>query len=222
MQLLDNLKRVFGTRTKSLEILYLLKDLKPVVRHGYYDAELGRVKEFCQKNGLAIEISPYKVVLADPHKQYSDKGFKVRAEDPRRGMFFTYISKDQQKAAMADAFEYKNDHRGLGLLLGYPDCCVSFFIDNYPERSRLDNDYVIPALKNSKAVRFPYFNNILKRHVDINLLSHFPHSFECEESKEIAKRRMRLIAELDPSMAMHFAKELKGRFEIQSRHAEFF
>ena len=219
---IDELKKVFGSKTKGLEILYLMHGLKPVVRHGFYDTEIGRVKDFCSKHDLAYEISPYKVVLADPHQKYSNKGFKVRAEDPRSGMYFMYISKDEQKAAMADAYEYKNDHRGLGLLLGYPECCVKFFVENYAERSIIDNDYVVPALNNSKAVRFPYFNNVLKRDVDVVLLSHFPHSFNCEASKEIAKKRMHMLAEIDPSLAMKFAHELKGRFEIGKKHAEFY
>ena len=222
MELLDNLKKVFGTRTKALEILYLLKDLKPVVRHGFYDAELGRVKEFCEKNNLAVEISPYKVILSDPHQRYSNKGFKVRAEDPRRGMYFVYISKDMQKAAMADAYEYKNDHRGLGALLGYPECCVDFFVKNELKRSRLDNDYIVPALKNSRGVRYPFHNNICKRHVDITLLSHFPCSFNCQISIEIAKRRLHLMAELDPNLAMIYSKELKGRVNIKNRFADFY
>ena len=222
VDVIDRLKKVFGTRTKALEILYLIKGLKPVVRQGFYDAELGKVKEFCAKNDLGIEISPYKVVLADPHQRYSNKGFKVRAEDPRRGMYFAYISKDMQKAAMADAFEYKNDHRGLGLLLGYPECCVEFFVEQFPKRSRIDNDYVVPAIKNSKGVRYPYFNNILKRKMDMVLLSHFPCSFNCEASKAQAMRRLQLLAELDPSLAMTFSKDLKGRFEFKNLHVEFY
>ena len=55
---------------------------------------------------------------------------KINPDDPRRGMFFVYISKDDRKAAMANAFEFKNDHRGLGMLLGYPECCVNAFVRN--------------------------------------------------------------------------------------------
>lgn len=222
MQILEKLKKIFGTRTKALEILFLIRDMKPVVRQGFYDSELGRVVDFCENNNLAIETSPYKVILSDPSKRYSNKGFKVKAEDPRRGMYFVYISKDARKAAMADAFEYKNDNRGLGKILGYPGCCVDFFAEHYPERSRIDNDYVIPALKNSKAIRYPYFNNILKRGTDWVLLSHFPHAFDCEASKKMGKRRFHLISELDPNLAMQFAKQLKGKYEINKKRVEFY
>lgn len=220
--MLNRLMPIFGSRTKALEILYLLHGIKPVVRHGFYETELTKVKLFCEANDLAIEKSPYKVVLADPHKRFSNKGFKVKIEDPRRGMFFTYISKDPQKAAMAEAFEFKNDHRGLGLLLGYPDCCVSFYVNQEPKQSKLDNDYVTSTLENSKGVRYPYFNNICRRHTDTTLLNHFPCSFNCKKSIEIAKRHLRLIAELDPNLAMRYAKELKCKVNVGKRFVEFY
>jgi len=219
--MIDKLMKVFGTKTKALEILFLLKDLKPVVRQGFYETELSKVKEFCKNNNLAIETSAYKVVLAEK-QGYSNKGFKVKIEDPRKGMFFAYISKDTQKAAMAEVSEYKNDHRGLGLLLGYPECCVDFFIKHEPERRKLDNDYIISVLKNSKGVRYPYFNNICKRNQDIVLLSHFPHSFNCEKSIELAKKRLRLVSEIDPNLAMQFARDLRCRVEINKRFVEFY
>ena len=53
--MLDKLIEIFGSRTKALEILYLFKDLKPVVRHGFYDNELAKVVECCNKNKLAVE-----------------------------------------------------------------------------------------------------------------------------------------------------------------------
>jgi hypothetical protein len=219
---LEVLKRVFGSRTKALEIMYLFHGLKPVVRQGFYDNEIGRVKDFCKKHRLAVEIAPYKVVLADPHRKYSNKGFKARVDDPRRGMYFVYISKDEQKAAAANVCEMKNDHKRLGLLLGYPECCCEFFSKHEPERSRLDNDYTACTLANSKQVRHMFFTNICKRHKDITLLNHFPCSFDCEESIEIGKRYFKLLEEIDPSLAMHYAKELKARVKVGKRGIEFF
>ena len=222
MTILDELLNVFGSRTKALEIAYLIYNNKPVVRQGFYDNELEKVKEFCKKNKLAIEISPYKIVLADKNLKYSNKGIKVKKEDPRKGMYFVYISKDAQKAALAETFEFKNDHRSLGLLLGYPECCVNFFIQNEPKRSQLDNDYVLPALNNSPGLRHVYWTNISKRHVDFTLLSHFPHAFNCEKSIAIAQRNFKLITELDPNLAMRMVKELKCKVSIGNKFVEFY
>ena len=220
--MIEKLTRIFGSRTKALEMLYLMHGLKPVVRQGFYETELSRVKAFCKENDLAIETAPYKVVLADKHKIYSNKGFKARIEDPRKGMFFVYISKDERRATEARVYEMKDNHRELGLALGYPECCVEFFVENYPKRSGVDNDYVIPALKNSEGKRFPFYTNICKRVRDATLLNHFPHSFDCEESIAIAKKNFKLIEELDPLVGMRLLHELKGRVRIGGKEVEFY
>jgi hypothetical protein len=225
--ILDDLKKTFGSRTKALEIVYLIKDLKPVVRQGFYENELAKVKEFCEKNKLAIEISTFKILTLDSDKPYSNKGLKVKADDPAKGMFFVYISKDERKAAMASMFELKNDYRGLGLILGYPECCVSFFVKNEPERSRLDNDYAICTLNNSKlldpqSVRYPFFTNIAKRDMDIVLINHFPCSFTCEKSIAIAKKNYSLISEIDPNLAMHYVNQLKTKVLVGDKFVEFY
>jgi hypothetical protein len=218
---LDNLISIFGSRSKALEIFYLIHNAKSVVRHGFYDKELIKVKDFCEKNNLAIEIAPYKVILADPENKFSNKGFKTSIEDPRSGMHFVYISRDEQKAAEANTYEYKNDHKRLGLLLGYPECCCDFFVKNEPERSRLDNDYLLCTLKNSKGLSFPFQNNIAIRDKDITLLSHFPCSFSCQKSIEIAKKHLKLISELDTNLAMKYVNDLKGRHIIGGKKIDF-
>lgn len=225
--ILDDLKKTFGSRTKALEIIYLLKDIKPIVRQGFYDNELPKVKEFCEKNKLAIEVSPFKVLTLDSDKSYSNKGLKVKADDPAKGMFFVYISKDERKAAMASMFELKNDNRGLGMILGYPECCVSFFLRNEPVRSKLDNDYVECTLENSKLtdpnkVRYPFFTNVSKRDIDYVLISHFPCSFNCEKSIEIAKKNYSIINTIDPNLAMQYVNQLKSKVLVGKKFVEFY
>ncbi|MEE9525730.1 MAG: hypothetical protein V3V78_03950 [Candidatus Woesearchaeota archaeon] len=218
---IEALKQVFGSITKATEIMYLMYGQKPVVRQGFYDNEIGRVKEFCRRHNLTYETAPYKVILADSHKRYSNKGLKARIDDPRRGMFFVYISKDETRATEARVHEMKDNYRELGLDLGYPECCVDFFYKNEPERSKLDNDYILPALNNSEGFSFPFYTNILKRNQDSVLLSHFPHSFKCEESINIAKRRLKMIMELEPTLAMKLVRELKCKVRIGSKTVEF-
>ncbi|MBW2996002.1 hypothetical protein KY332_01745 [Candidatus Woesearchaeota archaeon] len=218
---IDALKGVFGSTTKACEIMYLMYGKKPVVRQGFYDNEVGRVKEFCRRHNLAYETAPYKVILADTHKRYSNKGLKARIDDPRRGMFFIYMSKDETKAAEARIHEMKDNHRELGFDLGYPECCVEFFAEKWEERSRLDNDYIFPALHNSDGFRFSFHTNILKRSKDVTLLNHFPHSFQCEESIELAKRHLKMLMELEPGLAMRIVRELKCKVRVGSKIVEF-
>ena len=57
--------------------------------------------------------------------------------------------------------------------------------------------------------------------MDYTLLNHFPHSFDCEKSIEMAKKHLKIIAEFDPNLAMRFANELKSKVIIGNRMVEF-
>ncbi|MBW2966020.1 DUF483 domain-containing protein [Candidatus Woesearchaeota archaeon] len=219
--MLNNLIQIFGTKTKALEIIYLLEGLKPVVRHGFYEHELHQVEEFCKTNNLSIIKSPYKVVIVDVAKSYSNKGIKVNIDDPRQGMLFVYISKDEEKAMLSNIHETENNHRELGILLGYPQCCIDFFIKHEPEQSKEKNDYIKPILNNSEGYEFPFQNNIFIKDFDITLLNHFPCSLNCQNSLELAKIHLNIIRKYDASLATYFIERLKRKIDIDNRILEF-
>lgn len=218
--MIERLTNIFGSVTKALEIVYLMADIKPVARQGFYEHELDKVRRFCKANNLALQISPYKVVLVDD-KKYSNKGIKVRLEDERKGMLFVYISKDEEKAVLANCYELKNNHAQLGEILGYPKCCVEFFCRHEPVRSKYDNDYVLPALENSKGNKFSFYNNILLRNQDITLLNHFPCSFNCEESMNLARRHLVQLRKQNIQLADVFVNKLKGYQRLYRRIIKF-
>ena len=221
--MISELINIFGTKTKALEVLYLLEGLKPVVRHGFYENELPRIEEFCRENGLFIAKSPYKVVIVDVKEgRYSNKGIKVKTEDPRQGMLFIYISKDQEKAVLASRYEDKGSHKEVGLLLGYPLCCIDFFIKHKEEQSIAKNDYIEPILNNSQGNIFPFYTNIFKKQFDVTLLNHFPCSLKCESSIELAKKHLEIIKKYDPSLAEYFVNRLKCKINVEGREVEFF
>lgn len=220
--MISNLVRIFGTKTKALEILYLLDDVKPVVRHGFYEGEINQVEEFCKLNNLYLEKSSFKVVVLDAEDgKYSNKGIKVDINDPRRGMLFVYISKDEKLAASANAYEFKNNYKNLGLILGYPECCVEFFAKHEPVQSKLTNDYVDLILRKSKGRKFQFYTNICKRDFDITLLNHFPCSFGCKKSIQLAKRHLDIIRKYEPDLAKEFIKKLKCKVNIEGEEVEF-
>jgi len=220
--MIRDLIKIFGTKTKALEILYLIADIKPVVRQGFYDTELKKVEEFCKLNKLHMEKSSFKVIIVDAEEgEYSNKGIKVNINDPRRGMLFIYFSKDEKLAAAANAYEFKSDHKNLGLILGYPECCVNFFIKYEPVKSNLTNDYVDIVLKNSKGRKFQFYTNICKRDFDITLLNHFPCSFGCKKSIDLAKKHLETIKEYEPELAKDFIQKLKCKVNIDGKEIEF-
>ena len=207
---LNKLTQSFQSMTKSLDVIYVLDGKKPCSRIIVSEEKIPETRNILENLGLKISISDFKIKKeSDYLRGYSDKGFILDKNSSEKGNFFVYISKSHEFAEKAKILEEKNDHISLGKILGYPDCCVKFFSDNFPEESKKKNDYVFPALKNSSVRKFPFENNIAIRHMDISLLSHFPCSFNCEKSAEIGKRNLNVIQKISPQVSEIFEKMLK-------------
>ena len=201
--IIKDLIKIFETNTKSQEILFLLSDVKDVVRQGYYDYELIKIKEFCKINSLFLVLSEFKILLSDDNlleKNYSNKGIKVSSENPK-GMNFVYISKSEKLAYLASYYELINNYKKLGLLLGYPSCCVDFFCNSFSK-----DNYNLEILS-SKPYLNP-FTNLSKRKDDIVLLSHFPCNINCKKSISLAKKYFSVLKRDDPFYAKNLMEQL--------------
>lgn len=195
--MIHDLYEVFGSYIKALEMIRLGEGKKPVVRHLYTRQELEKVYDFCKLNGLYLELSPLKIALADD-THFSNKGIFVDRKHPE-GLYVAYISKNELLAKKASLAELQQDHKTLGVLLGYPACCIRFF-----ERE----------IKDSKTMNLAHepehpLTNLSKRENDIALLSHFPCSPHCEHSKNIAAENFFALKEYSPKLADVFWRELQ-------------
>jgi hypothetical protein len=216
---MQKLIEIFGTQTKAMEILSIMKDLKPVTRQGFYDGELPKVEIFCKQNKLIMIKSEFKVKPVE-QSIYSNKGIKSSIND-KEGMYFVYISKDELLAYRTAYFEIKSDHFNLGRILGYPECCSRFFENQFPVQSKSDNNYEIPVLNNSSQGKYHFFNNIFIRD-KFCLLSHFPCSLSCEQSMKIAKNNLKMIKGNHPELAKVIVSELKKPVTVNKRIIEFY
>ena len=196
--MINKFKHIFGSKSKAQEIILLLNDVKPVVRQGFYDDELTLVKKFCKDNSLFFVTSKFKVLLADTG-DYSNKGMRIKGDDKRSGMRFVYISKDEQLTWLAAYHELMKNDKALGLLLGYPICCVEYFCKNF------NADNTNPEIRSDN----PY-TNLSKRGEDLVLISHFPCSNDCELSIELAKKYLDVIGKVDVSRAKELMEKLKN------------
>lgn len=193
------LVRIFGSSTKAQEITFLLKDVKEVVRQGFYDTELNKIKRFCADNDIHVVKSRFKILFADDeHGSYSNKGMRLPENDSRPGMHFIYFSKDEQKAWLAAYYELVGNESELGLLLGYPKCCVKYFLNNFSAKN-----------PNPELVGNNPYTNISKRDKDLVLISHFPCNPECEESVQIARGNLMVLKQDWPDRAAELISELK-------------
>ena len=57
------LRQVFGSLSNYLEVLFLLEDVKPCIRQGFYEDELKVVRKFCKDKSLHVATADYKIVL---------------------------------------------------------------------------------------------------------------------------------------------------------------
>jgi len=210
--MLNSLLKIFKNKTRSFEILYLLNDIKKTVRIDANDIEIKKIKEFCDKENLCMEVSDFKVIkTADEGKGgYSNFVKRVPIKYPYNGLYHIYISKDNNKAKFLKLLENKNDDRAVGELLGYPKCCIDFFMENKEKQQKIQNDYILPALNNSKGFNFSFYTNYVIRYFDITLLSHFPHSFECKDSIRLAKNNLKCINNISKEIANRFEDMLKN------------
>ena len=210
--MMDKLLKIFSNNTRSLEILYLLGGIKKAVRLDANDLELEKIKKFCNDQKLFLELSDFKVIKTpDGGKRgYANIVKRVPLNNLNRGLYHLYISKDKNKSKFLKILESKNDDRAAGELLGYPKCCIEFFIVNKEKQEKIQNDYILPALNNSEGFEFPFFTNHAMRYFDVTLLSHFPHDFNCKESINIAKENLKTIKKYSPELANKFENMLKS------------
>ncbi len=187
--MIKKLSLIFGSKTKAQEILFLRDGAKKVVRQGFYDQELPKVELYCKKHHLYFVKSRFKVLLADD-STYSNKGIRIPETDKRSGMFFVYISKEEEKAWLAAYHEMMNNPGELGKALGYPECCVAYFKKYFSE---INTDLQKPPTN-------PW-TNLTKRDKDCVLISHFPCHADCHKSMKIARVNLDVITAHDQKRA---------------------
>ncbi len=196
--MLKKLEKIFGSKTKAQEILFLLEDAKEVVRQGFYPEELEGVEKFCQENRLILTRSKFKVFL-DDKDTYSNKGIRVDGSS-EGGMYFVYISKSEKKSLLASYYELVGNDYELGLLLGYPKCCVNFFKNSFNENKT-----------NLELEPTTFWTNISKRKEDCVLLSHFPCHSDCTNSLKLAKKYFKVLKYFDEKRAEELFRRLTER-----------
>ena len=182
----EALRTVLGSNTKVQELLFLEAGLKKVLRCGVYSDGVEVVRALYLKRGFVVVESPFKIVLLE--EGYAEGGLRVQRDDDRFGMVFLYVSSDELSAHLALYYELVRDHMRLGELLGYPECCRSYFASNFSS-DRTDLSLVsgyVPLL------------DISLRSSDCSLLSHFPCSFDCAASCSVALRYLEILGRVWP------------------------
>lgn len=106
---------------------------------------------------------------------------------------FGVVARNMEVANKWATAYQNNNHRLMGKLLGYPDCCVNFFNKVFP----VEYDPIFSAAKNTRNVEIKGNMVILKElYAECNMMLRYfgvrgvPHlvcSFTCRESKKLAE-----------------------------------
>ncbi len=200
--MISELTKTFGSKSKAQEMFLLLHDAKSVVRQGFYAHELSLVEKFCLEKKIFLVKSRFKILLEDKDDLYSNRGTRISEKSAdfsgRKGMLFVYLSKKERLALLAAYDEQLSNDRELGLLLGYPDCCVDFFCKNFSNRQT--NLELFPTNA---------YTNLSQRKKDAVLLSHFPCSSECPKSIAVAKKYLDVFEKNDEVYADELMQKLR-------------
>ncbi|NIO20606.1 MAG: DUF483 domain-containing protein [Candidatus Aenigmarchaeota archaeon] len=198
------------------EFLLVVNDVKPVLRFSpFSDENLNELKGLCNTYGLCMTKAEAKMTPRKPNENI-------------------YISKSMDLAKKAREAERNRDIKELGMLLGYPECCVKFFVEIANTMvNRIP--YIIITFLHTKDKPSFYTNNIFnsqsrgskyKSEITLNkklhelekyfLISHVPCSYKCKDSIKIGKETLKILKDEIPDFASEIISKLKRIFLVFS------
>jgi hypothetical protein len=134
----------------------------------------------------------------------------VRPGEP----FFWYgcLTKTQKDAEIFKKADEKGDHKTIGKMLGYPECCIDYFIHVFP----INYDPIWVNLE-GEVEGFPEANQML-RYFGPRITSHLSCSPTCKATKEIGEVWFKIMEELDEKLAKEMYELLRGPIVWNSYH----
>jgi len=197
----QNLFHTFIELNDALEVLFVLEGLKPACRQLVHEDDVHRVVGFCESSGLYWELSDFKIL--------KDKELLVVPEYPGDGHYFVYLSRSKDVSQLAKFYEATRNDALLGDVLGYPQCCVRFYLTNYARAVKLHDDYTLMSIANTH-FQPSFVTNNMARFFSVSLISHFPCSYNCPETEKMGSAFFECIKTFNPSLAAYVKDVLQG------------
>jgi hypothetical protein len=198
---------ILKSKLAVLEIIYVVGGLKPVARVAVKSQKIKYLEKYCKRYNLAITFSnSANVCLTDKnHKGFSHLFYTI-PKNPFIGEVFAYVSKSSSLANKAKIADEEHNYQELGLLLGYPKCCIDF----YGKSKNKLNDFVFSINNNTSKIKGNYKTNFCLRCFDISLIQHFPCSFNCKETVKLAERYETFLDKYFPEILKELKSNLKS------------
>lgn len=155
------------------------------------------------------DLSYRAIRYTQPYEGFSHKFIPTGRHDPER-LTYAVVA---QNGDLADKFyeaetelESEEKHDIVGELLNFPECCREFFQKVWVEQEHIDPIYEISCNSDNATaidgdrqnilIEDPEpWNNVMYRYFNWTYLTHLPCSWDCEESKKVAKMRGEIMAD---------------------------
>lgn len=194
------------------ELLAVKHGIKPLLRTVIQPENIKSVKMICREKGLFSMIKSFSQL------------YGASLDSP---INIIYISRSKDLLRKAYLSEKSENRRLLGELLGYPSCCVEFFLETLENRK-----FPHPVKTYLKTGGKPSFlvNNIFKmesrlgskeleifqRNPDLStrisrlfFISHIPCSYTCKKSIKIGRKMLTLLKRKEPKLEKEIVFTLK-------------
>jgi hypothetical protein len=206
-QILDSLLMEFNA-LQVREILLAREGLK-VSRTLVQPEYLAMICALLEKMGLYIAIHDKKYIYetdAGKGGWVSRYGFEESLE-ANHGACMIYVGIRPEDVLAAKNYEHSQNDCGLGESLGIPGCCVKMYIDSIERAEQKQNDYLEFTLANTRS-EYPHnhWNNIAAQYFGYGLLSHYPCSFDCIPSADLAQKIHQILADYSRKFADMFLR----------------
>jgi hypothetical protein len=128
--------------------------------------------------------------------------------------FFWYgcLTKTQKDAEIFKEADRKGDHKTIGKMLGYPECCTDYFSKIFP----INYDPIWVDLK-GEVEGYPEANQLL-RYFGPRITSHLSCSPTCKVTKEIGEVWFKVMKSIDEKLANEMYELLAGPITWNSYH----
>ncbi|MHA1288237.1 MAG: hypothetical protein ACTSPB_12610 [Candidatus Thorarchaeota archaeon] len=156
------------------------------------------------KSGIYQGFS-HKHMPVEKGKPFTLYGAVAKRDDKKAGEMFVKYSKSNPV-----------NHKGIGKLLGYPECCLKWFAENWGNPSI---DPIYEAALNTKDAEWevadklhretthmvtvnahPFCNNML-RYFGIRITPHLTHSMQCKETIKWGEKWFKVMKKVDKEAA---------------------
>ena len=194
------------------ELLAVKHGIKPLLRTAIHPENIKSVEIICKEKGLFSMIKPFSQL------------YTTKFDSP---INIIYISRSKDILRKAYLSEKSGDRKLLGELLGYPSCCVEFFLDAlkngkfpYPVKTYLktkgkpsfllNSIFKMESRLDSKELEIFQSNPDFANRIScLFLISHIPCSYTCKDSIKIGRKMLTLLEREEPRLAKEIVFTLK-------------